>query len=275
MAQHQVQHTGVARLQYTRFAETQQVPLPAQGVQAAIADLLGALDAKIELNERVQDASHELAAALLAEILHAAESRGVLHPGQLRDVAAVNIHKVKPAEGRLSYLEISAVRPGRAGEPAQMTWEEAPGRARRGAKDGDVLWSTVRPNRKSHCLVLSPPPDLVVSTGFAVLTPTSVGASFLYGITERPEFVDYLVSVAEGSAYPAVRGERFLEAPVVVPPRQMLDAYEAASMPLRRRAHAALRESRGLERLREVIMPPLLSGDLRVSAAEALVGEVV
>ena len=29
MEEHQVQHTGVARFQYTRFAETEQIPLPA------------------------------------------------------------------------------------------------------------------------------------------------------------------------------------------------------------------------------------------------------
>jgi type I restriction enzyme S subunit len=52
----------------------------------------------------------------------------------------------------------------------------------------------VRPNRKSHCLLLDPPEDLVVSTGFAVLTPTAVGPSFLYGMTERPQFVDYLIA---------------------------------------------------------------------------------
>jgi type I restriction enzyme S subunit len=53
MSQHQVQHTGVARFQYTRFADTQHVPLPPLAEQKAIAAVLGALDDKIELNRRM------------------------------------------------------------------------------------------------------------------------------------------------------------------------------------------------------------------------------
>jgi len=239
--------------------------------QRAIAAVLGALDDKIECNNRLHDCSHNLAAALLARVLGETEAEGTQSEGRLEDIAAVNVRKVEPDEGTLRYLDISSVGVGRADEPALMPWTEAPGRARRGVRDGDILWSTVRPNRKSHCLVLDPPPDLVVSTGFAVLTPTKVGSSFLYGITERPEFIGYLEAVAEGSAYPAVRADRFLAAPVWLAPRGVLASYEEETMPLRRRAAAALSETRSLTHLRDVLLPRLFSGELRVRDAEGLV----
>src|SRR5260370_41868149 len=116
-----------------------------------------------------------------------------------------------------------------------------------------------------------PAPDLVVSTAFAVLTPVSVGPSFLYGITERPDFAASLASVAEGTAYPAVRPEQFLQAPLPLPPWDAIASFEVSTTPLRRRAGAALKESRKLAALRDTLLPPLLSGELCVGDAEILV----
>ncbi len=64
MSQHQVQHTGVARFQFTRFAETQGIPLPPLPEQKAIAAVLGTLDDKIELNRRMNATLEAMARAL-------------------------------------------------------------------------------------------------------------------------------------------------------------------------------------------------------------------
>lgn len=64
MREHQVQHTGIARFQYTRFAETIPVPLPCRSEQHTIAGILGALDDKIELNQRMNRTLEDMAQAL-------------------------------------------------------------------------------------------------------------------------------------------------------------------------------------------------------------------
>jgi type I restriction enzyme S subunit len=64
MEEHQVQHTGVARFQYTKFAETEQIPLPDPEEQRAIAHILGTLDDKIELNRRMNETLEAIARAL-------------------------------------------------------------------------------------------------------------------------------------------------------------------------------------------------------------------
>ena len=64
--------------------------------------------------------------------------------------------------------------------------------------------------------VLDPEPDLVVSTGFAVLDAHLVPASYLYAWTTTDAFVSYLVNHATGSAYPAVTGATFERAQVLV-----------------------------------------------------------
>jgi type I restriction enzyme S subunit len=62
--QHQVQHTGIARFQLTKFAESQNISLPSFSEQRAIGQILGVLEAKIELNERVNGTLADMARAL-------------------------------------------------------------------------------------------------------------------------------------------------------------------------------------------------------------------
>jgi type I restriction enzyme S subunit len=114
-----------------------------------------------------------------------------------------------------------------------------------------------------------------VSTGFAVLTPIKVGPAFLYEVTKRDAFVQYLESVAEGSAYPAVRAERFEQAVIPLPSPERLAEFEAIAMPLRRRAHSAEVESRTLAALRDELLPKLLSGEIRARDAEKVVEDVM
>lgn len=62
--QYHIQHTGVARFQYTQFASEQTIPVLEPAHQDAISGLLGALDDKIELNRRMSATLEEMARAL-------------------------------------------------------------------------------------------------------------------------------------------------------------------------------------------------------------------
>jgi type I restriction enzyme S subunit len=61
---YQVQHTGIARFQYTVFAENTQISLPPLPEQREIARILGALDDKIEANRRANATLEATARAL-------------------------------------------------------------------------------------------------------------------------------------------------------------------------------------------------------------------
>src|SRR5271165_2474019 len=60
---------------------------------------------------------------------------------------------------------ISSVGPGQIDNITTYAFAEAPGRARRLVRHGDVIWSCVRPNRRSHALVMKPEADTIASTG--------------------------------------------------------------------------------------------------------------
>jgi len=245
------------------------IALPSLTTQENIAGVLGALDDKIAANERLVDLVDQYLATVFARL--AANSPTAV----LAMIADVNRAVVKPSPGGvLRYVDISAVAQGKYEFPEPITWESAPGRARRALAYGDTVWSTVRPNRRSHALVLDSDPALVASTGLAVLTPHAGRIAGLYEATRRSEFTHYLESVAEGSAYPAVNADRFRDAPIPALSEEAWNEFEQEALPLRQRAHAAAVETRALRRTRDELLPLLMSGRITISAAGRTAGEV-
>jgi type I restriction enzyme, S subunit len=246
------------------------VDVPGIKTQRAIAEVLGALDDKIAANDRVIEGVDRVLGAQFERLTMGTDST------PLGALARVNVAQVRPASGgSIRYVDISAVGVGSYDVPPAIPWDQAPGRARRVLKYGDTVWSTVRPNRRSHALVLDRREDLVASTGLAVLTPNPNRVAGLYEATKLPRFSAYLESVAEGSAYPAVRSDRFLEAPVPDLPAQVWDGFESIAMPMRLRCQAAVEETRTLAHVRDELLPLLMSGRVRVREAEEMAEEVL
>lgn len=238
--------------------------------QQAIAKALGALDDKIAANDRLVGIVDEYLGCEFTLLSAGAEL------GSLRDIAAVSASITRPViGGHLRYLDISAVSAGSYSLPSVIKWEQAPGRARRAVKVGDTVWSTVRPNRRSHALILDDDSLLVGSTGLAVISPKKGRIACTYESSRREEFVQYLEGVAEGSAYPAVRADRFNEAPVPALRDEQWDHFESIALPLRKRSHAATVENRWLAATRDELLPLLMSGKIRVREAEKIVEGVV
>jgi type I restriction enzyme S subunit len=279
------------------------IPLPPRPMQSSIARILGTLDDRIELNRRMNHTLEALARALFRSwfvdfdpvVAKAAGRKPVgmsaetarqfpegfeeskMGPipkgwrvGKLDEVAAINPRSIKADYPHqvIEYIDIASVSVGRLEGTTRYERSDAPSRAQRLIAHGDTLWSCVRPNRKSFLFVHRPAPNAVASTGFAVLTPKANAASFLYLWMTTDEFVDYLTAHAEGSAYPAVRPDSFAKAEVLIPRQPVLDAFERQVVPLFDRLGANESQSRTLAALRDALLPRLLSGELRVTAAE-------
>ncbi|MGI8792263.1 MAG: restriction endonuclease subunit S [Acidimicrobiales bacterium] len=260
-----VAHLNVADIRNFKLPQ-----FPSVSVQRAIAEVLGALDDKIAANQAISSTTDALVAALFSRICVSSAT------SSLSGIASVNVTTVQPSPGgKLRYLDIASVGQGRYESPDLMEWNDAPSRARRAVQRGDTVWSTVRPNRRSHALVLESDPMFVASTGLAVLTPHPGRVACLFESTRRPEFETYLESVAEGSAYPAVNANRFEQAPVPNLEAEAWDAFESLAMPLRERAHAAEMESDRLAVTRDALLPLLMSGKVRVKDLEKIAEEAL
>lgn len=72
----------------------------------------------------------------------------------------------------MEYVDISSVNLVEGISATEtVTFDKAPSRARRVVKDGDTIISTVRTYLKAIASIQSPPANMVVSTGFAVIRP--------------------------------------------------------------------------------------------------------
>lgn len=253
--------------------------MPPLSAQRRIAAILSAYDDLIENNTRRIAILEEMARRLYEEwFVHFrfpghedAEFDGELPKGwrtaSLADLANVNPEavKTKPPPERIRYIDIASVSPGRIDAVQEMAFDEAPGRARRLVRDGDVIWSCVRPNRRSFALVLDPAEDTVASTGFAVLRAVAVPFSYLHAATTTDAFVDYLTNHATGAAYPAVKQSDFERAALLVPPPKLLADFDQTVRPMLRLTEALHRKNANLRAQRDMLLPKLISGEIDVT----------
>ena len=145
-----------------------------------------------------------------------------------------------------------------------MLFKEAPGRARRSVAHGDIIWSSVRPNRRSYSLVLSPEQNLVVSTGFTVITARDVPNSYLYHAITTDEFVGYIVGRTTGAAYPAVTAADFESANLLLPRADILESFHDTVADMLNLCDRLHRQNSSLRKTRDLLLPRLISGEIGV-----------
>ena len=165
---------------------------------------------------------------------------------------------------RIQYIDIAAVSNGVVSSKTEYGREHAPGRARRRAKRGDTIWSSVRPNLRAYALVLNPQEDDVFSTGFTVLSPVDVPYGFLYLTVTAEAYVSYLVSRTGNSAYPAVLPSAFGEYEIAVPPRDLLDRFADQVEGAFERRQNCFDEIQSQTSLRDFLLPLLMNGQVKV-----------
>ena len=185
----------------------------------------------------------------------------------LASVADVNARSIgaRDKPDSVLYIDISSVSTGLIGEVTPYAFADAPGRARRRVDHGDVIWSCVRPNRRSYALIWEPDEKLVASTGFAVLSAISVPFSYLYFTTTTDDFVGHLEQNATGAAYPAVTAKTFEDAEILVPEGDTLAAFDQVALPQLEQMETLKKQNRSLAQARDLLLPKLMSGQLDVS----------
>jgi type I restriction enzyme S subunit len=268
---------GTKKLEMERL-ETFAIQIPDLETQQSVSSVVRNYDDLIETNRRRIALLEESAQLLYREwFVHwrypghsLTNERQALPPSwhirPLGEVATVNRASLssqdKPDEIR--YIDIASVEIGSVLATTKMPFTDAPGRARRKVQHGDVIWSCVRPNRRSYALLWQPHADILVSTGFAVLTAGAVPFSYLYFATTSDEFVAYLTNRATGAAYPAVKGRDFEEAPLLCPPPELLQDFHESCLPMLELRNTLMEQNANLTEARDALLPKLMSGEIQV-----------
>ena len=99
-----------------------------------------------------------------------------------------------------------------------LVFEDAPSRARRIVRQGDVIVSTVRTYLKAIARIEPTDANLIVSTGFAVIRPRDLDSGFAAYALSSPYFVDRVVAHSVGVSYPAINASELACLDIAFPP---------------------------------------------------------
>ena len=136
-----------------------------------------------------------------------------------------------PPDQLLRYVDIASVNhTDGITDVAEIRFADAPSRARRQAKAGDVVISTVRTYLKAVAAVTDTHANCTYSTGFAVLRPrpSEVEPAFLKWLTLNDLVIQAIEAHSEGLSYPAINATELVKLKAVVPPRTEQSAITAA-----------------------------------------------
>ncbi len=258
-----------------------ELTIPSLPIQRRIADILSALDEKIELNRQTNASLEAIAQAIFKEWFvdfnfpgatgELVESELGMIPkgwrvGKIEELCDVNKNVITREDNFdwIDYIEISEVNRGKIANVARYKYGEEPSRAKRKLRHGDTVLSTVRPNRGSFFLSINPPINLIASTGFAVFSPTRTPFSFLYLFLTDKEKLEYYGHVADGAAYPAINPTLIMNMDVVIPENSILSNFHSIAEPILNNILFNEQESQNLSVIRDTLLPKLMSGEIEV-----------
>jgi len=182
-----------------RNFEKIQIPLPPLDVQQQIVD-------EIENYQRIIDGAKIVVESYKPKI-QIKDSWKVEKLSTLCEINTNNIDPVKTyGENSFIYIDIASIEnnTGKIDISNKIVGINAPSRARRAFKKGDILMSTVRPNLKAFGYIDFEPKNCIASTGFAVLSPINVDGKYLYYML-FDDYVEKQLANAMGKGmYPSV-----------------------------------------------------------------------
>lgn len=287
----------------TEIISALSIPVPSISIQKQIANLIFVIDDRIDHNCALAANLETIARALFKSWFVdfdpvRAKAAGEAPPGLVPDLAAlfpdrfvdselgeipegwdaatlVKVCSLNPESwtGRkhpdqIEYVDLANVKAGDIEKRASYSWDESPSRARRVLRSGDTIVGTVRPGNRSFALISEN--GLTGSTGFAALRPNFEWLrEFVYLAATSDDAIDRLTHLADGAAYPAVRPDVVVATEAVIPSEDVAKEFSAILRPLIDRASASRSESAALTQLRNLLLPRLISGKLRVEDAEA------
>lgn len=176
---------------------------------------------------------------------------------------------------QIEYVDLANTKWGSIELLTPLKWRDAPSRARRVVRVGDTLVGTTRPGNGSYAYISQN--GLTASTGFAVLSPRKITyRDAVYLCATSPENIERLANLADGhgGAYPAVNPSEVSGTRLVYPGEEIMDRFAATVAPLRRKIEHGKSESQKLAHTRDLLLPKLMSGEIRLRDAEKQVEAV-
>lgn len=271
--------------------------------QMEIGSLLSALDDKIELNRRMNETLEAMARAIFKDWFvdfgptrakmegrapYLAPGIWSLFPerldyegkpegwvfGTLGDVAQQVGESVQPAalDPGTPYIGLEHM-PRKS--IALSEWDGA-GKVTSGKlsfRKGDFLFGKLRPY--FHKVGVAPV-DGICSTDIVVMNAREPNAAaFVLACISQDEFVAFTDRTSDGTKMPRTSWGRMERYDLCLPSGSALEAFKACVEPMLDRIVSNIHESHALAEMRVLLLPKLMSGEVRVKDAGKLVGGAV
>ncbi|MFC5072668.1 restriction endonuclease subunit S [Kitasatospora cinereorecta] len=262
------------------------VPCPPVGEQRAIAEVLGALDDKIALNERICVTGLDLGDSYHQVVVDHGGPAQCATFGQLMAEGSLQFgdgYRTKKAEHGtpgLPILRVAEVGEGRItpsfGDHVREEFRSAMGS--KTSRSGDVVLTTK--GTVGRVALISPyDEEFVYSPQVCFFRPAGDGpisAPFLFHWLRGQEFWRQAAGMkgqTDMADYLSLSDIRSLK--ISLPTESALAAFDRRCGPLHARAEAARLENRTLADLRDTLLPQLVTGKLRVRDAARIVEDEV
>lgn len=206
-----------------------QLPVPSIERQREIVSEYETLSNRIRLNEQMIANLEETAQALYRKMFVDSVDKENLPEGwkfaTLADICEINTDNISPKnKQKMRYLDSGSVT-NNVFDSYQIldpNVDEIPSRAKRKVRNGDIVYSTVRPNLLHYGIINDKNvDDIVVSTAFAVIRSTDINFSneLLYLILTDTKNTEALQGIAEMSkaTYPSITPDSIMEIKFALP----------------------------------------------------------
>jgi len=212
-----------------------ELPMPRLPEQKKIAVVLFKIQQAIEAQEKILTNLQELKKSTM-EYLFTHGTKGektkqtkigaIPENWEIKKINKVTLktEQINPkslSEKTFLYIDVSSIsRKSLSVENPTLTpTDNAPGRARKLVKAGDVIMATVRPTLKRIAFITNRYDNQICSTAFCVLRSDDkiINNKFLYYVIQRPYVFSELESQQRGASYPAVTDKNIKSLYIPVP----------------------------------------------------------
>lgn len=248
----------------------QEVCLPPLDEQKRVSQLLGTIDSKINANTKLNDYLEQLLLARFDRLFQSADSFN----GTISDIGEV-VGGATPSKKRPEYYchrGIGWITPRDLSNTSDKFIAHGADDITQAGFDscsakklpaGSVLFSSRAPI--GYIAIASD--EVTTNQGFKSIVPRAeVGTAFVYCFLVRNKY--RIADAGSGTTFPEVSGKTMASIGLVLPDVGRCAEFEEWAKPILKEQFRLEEESHGLGRLRDALLPKLMSGEIDVSKVD-------
>ena len=194
----------------------------------------------------------------------------------LGECAIINDHKYRPSEQWpfVNYLETGQITNNQITgiHHFDANKDEIPDSARRKVWPGDIVYSTVRPNKNHFGRIKDIPDNFLVSTAFAVIRgkPYIADTSYIYYYITQKEIIEYFHTLAEhsSSTYPSLKMRDLEKLQILLPPIEQQQSIAHILETFEEKMYLNQQMNITLEEMARALCESWFSGEIQVEDLE-------